>query len=129
MTPYQRLDALPRDARDTLFLLCVIAWVIAPQVGVLLVWVSLLPGGLLLWRRVLAWTRRPSPGAWTLAVALLGSMASTWLSHGTLRGRDAGVTLIVLLLVLKTLELRARRDAMVVFFLGFFALLSNFLFS
>src|SRR6218665_2547770 len=53
MTPYQRLEALPRDARDTLFLLCVIAWVIAPQVGVLPVWVSLLAGGLLLWRGVL----------------------------------------------------------------------------
>ncbi|MCW5263489.1 DUF3488 domain-containing protein [Verminephrobacter eiseniae] len=129
MTPYQRLDALPRDARDTLFLLCVIAWVIAPQVGVLPVWVSLLAGGLLLWRGVLAWAGRPLPGRWTLAVALLGSMAGTWLTHGTLLGRDAGVTLIVLLLVLKTLELRARRDAMVVFFLGFFALLSNFLFS
>src|SRR6218665_2179968 len=109
MTPYQRLEALPRDARDTLFLLCVIAWVIAPQVGVLPVWVSLLAGGLLLWRGVLAW-------------------AGTGVADGTLVGGDAGVTLIVLLLVLKTLELRARRDAMVVFFLGFFALLSNFLF-
>jgi transglutaminase-like putative cysteine protease len=37
--------------------------------------------------------------------------------------------LIVLLLVLKTLELRARRDAFVVFFLGFFTLLTNFFFS
>ena len=36
--------------------------------------------------------------------------------------RDAGVTLIVVLLALKTLELRARRDAFVVFFLGFFTL-------
>ena len=40
-----------------------------------------------------------------------------------------GVTLIVILLGLKTLEMRARRDAMVIFFLGFFTLLSNFFFS
>ena len=32
-------------------------------------------------------------------------------------------------MVLKTLELRARRDAMVVFFLGFFIVLTNFLYS
>ena len=34
-----------------------------------------------------------------------------------------------MLLALKTLEVRARRDAMVVFFLGFFTMLSNFFFS
>lgn len=60
--------------------------------------------------------------AGTLAVAI----AATWATHKTIVGRDAGVTLIVMLLALKTLELRARRDAMVVFFLGFFVLLSNF---
>jgi hypothetical protein len=50
-------------------------------------------------------------------------------THRTLLGRDAGVTLIVVLLALKTLELRARRDAFVVFFLGFFTMLTNFFFS
>ena len=44
-------------------------------------------------------------------------------------GRDPGVTLIVALLCLKTLELRAKRDAFVVFFLGFFTMLTNFFFS
>ena len=44
-------------------------------------------------------------------------------------GRDAGVTLVVVLLALKTLELRARRDAFVVFFLGFFLMLTNFFYS
>jgi transglutaminase-like putative cysteine protease len=37
--------------------------------------------------------------------------------------------MIALLLSLKTLELRARRDAFVVFFLGFFVVLTNFLYS
>jgi hypothetical protein len=32
-------------------------------------------------------------------------------------------------LALKTLELRARRDALVIFFLGFFTMLSNFFYS
>ena len=39
------------------------------------------------------------------------------------------MTLLVVLMVLKTLELRARRDALVVFFLGFFIVLTNFLYS
>ena len=54
MSLRQTLHALPRDARDTLFLLVVIAWVIAPQVNVLPVWASLLAAGLMLWRGWLA---------------------------------------------------------------------------
>ena len=57
------------------------------------------------------------------------TMGATCVTHRTLLGRDAGVTLIVVLLTLKTLELRARRDAFVVFFLGFFSMLSNFFYS
>ncbi|MDB5731630.1 MAG: transglutaminase protein, partial [Variovorax sp.] len=77
----------------------------------------------------LALAGRRLPGLWwrvaLLALALLG----TWTTHRTLLGRDAGVTLVVVLLALKTLELRARRDAFVVFFLGFFAMLTNFFHS
>ena len=129
MTLRQTFSALPRDARDTLFLLVVIAWVIAPQVGVLPLWASLMAVGLLLWRGWLAWKGLPLPGRWALAVALVLAVVGTLYTHRTILGRDAGVTLIVMLLVLKMLELRARRDAMVVFFLGFFTMLSNFFFS
>ena len=38
----QRLASLPRDARDTLFLLLVIAWVVLPHTGSLPVWCSAL---------------------------------------------------------------------------------------
>ena len=124
-----RLAALPRDARDTLFLLAVIAWVVLPHVGHLPWWVSLLVGTILAWRAALAVQAQPLPGR-TWLVGLLGAtILATWATHSTLLGRDAGVTLIVCLLALKTLELRARRDAFVVFFLGFFTMLTNFFFS
>ena len=129
MTLRQTLHALPRDARDTLFLLVVIAWVIAPQVNVLPVWASLLAAGLMLWRGWLAFKGRPLPTRWVLAVPLVIAVAGTLYTHRTILGRDAGVTLIVMLLALKMLELRARRDALVVFFLGFFTMLSNFFYS
>ncbi|MCJ0762705.1 transglutaminaseTgpA domain-containing protein [Variovorax terrae] len=124
-----RLSALPRDARDTLFLLLVIAWVVLPQVGNLPLWCSLLAAGVLLWRGWLAVTARPLPGKWWLLGLLAATLAATLATHRTLLGRDAGVTLIVVLLALKTLELRARRDAFVIFFLGFFTMLTNFFFS
>ncbi|MGR4871451.1 transglutaminaseTgpA domain-containing protein [Variovorax sp. LARHSF232] len=125
----RRLAALPRDARDTLFLLCVIAIIVLPQVGNLPWWCSALTAVILVWRGTLAVRSLPLPGKWWRITLLALTLGATALTHRTLLGRDAGVTLVVLLLALKTLELRARRDAFVVFFLGFFAMLTNFFYS
>lgn len=129
MLTLPRLASLPRDSRDTLFLLLVIGWVVLPQVTNLPWWCSLLVAVVLAWRGTLAVQARPLPSRWWIAGLLAVTLSGTWMTHGTLLGRDAGVTLIVALMALKTLELRARRDAFVVFFLGFFTMLTNFFFS
>lgn len=129
MNMLQALKNLPREARDTLFLLTVIAWIIAPHVNNLPLWCSAMAASALLWRAYLAVRNFPLPTRWQLLACLLLATAGTLFSHRTLFGRDAGVTYIVVLLALKTLEMRARRDAFVIFFLGFFTLLSNFFFS
>jgi protein-glutamine gamma-glutamyltransferase len=123
------LNNLPRDSRDTLFLLLVITAVVLPQVAYLPWWCSGLVAGVLVWRGMLAWHSQPLPNRWWLVTLLIVAVAATLVTHKTILGRDAGVTLLVILLALKTLELRAQRDAFVVFFLGFFCMLSNFLFS
>lgn len=125
----QRLQTLPREARDTLFLLLVIAWIILPLTNPLPVWCSAMAALMLLWRGQIAVQGRSLPSRWWLLLLLVLAATATYASHRTLMGRDAGVTSIVVLLSLKTLEMRARRDAFVVFFLGFFTLLSNFFFS
>ena len=124
-----RLQNLPRDSRDTLFLLVVIAWVLLPQTPNLPLWCSVLAAGVLLWRGYLAINNQPLPSRWWLLGLLAITVGATLLTHRTLLGKEAGVTLLVVLLTLKTLELRARRDAFVVFFLGFFCMLSNFFYS
>jgi transglutaminase-like putative cysteine protease len=124
-----RLGHLPREARDTLFLLAVIAWTLLPHVGRLPLWCSLLAGSVLLWRTQLALNNAALPGRWWLAIVLAAAAVLTFWSHRTLLGKEAGVTLIVVLTALKTLELRARRDAFVIFFLGFFLILTHFLYS
>ncbi|MEJ7930839.1 DUF3488 and transglutaminase-like domain-containing protein [Ramlibacter sp. AN1015] len=122
-------SALPREGRDTLFLLAVIGWIVLPHTARLPWWCSVLVIAMLGWRGWLAVTSRPLPRSRWLVGLLALAVAAAALSHGTLLGRDAGVTLVVVLLSLKTLELRARRDAFVVFFLGFFTMLTNFFFS
>ena len=123
------LRTLPREGRDTLFLLTVIAWVLLPQAARLPLWCSLGAAAVLLWRGWLALNARSLPRKAWLVLLLVLTLAGTYATHGTLIGRDAGVTLLVVLLTLKTLELRARRDAFVIFFLGFFCMLSNFFYS
>ena len=121
--------ALPRETRDTWFLLAVIGWIVALQTPHLPWWCTALAAGVLGWRAWLAGQGAPLPRWPWRAGLLVLALGATHLSHGTLVGRDAGVTLIVVLLALKTLELRARRDAFVVFFLGFFTLLTHFFYS
>ncbi|MBZ8142237.1 transglutaminase [Rubrivivax gelatinosus] len=120
---------MPREARDTLFLLAVIAWTLAPHLAQVPPWCGAMAALILGWRAWLALTSRPLPGRLVLVALLVAAGALTFWSERTLLGKDAGVTLIVVLMTLKTLELRARRDALVVFFLGFFLVLTNFLYS
>jgi len=125
----ERVSHWPRDTRDTLFHLVVIAWTIAPHVLHLPTWCSAMTVLLLAWRARLALGGGALPGRWVVSALLLLAAGGTWWSERTLLGKDAGITMLVVLMALKTLELRARRDALVVFFLGFFLVLTHFLYS
>ncbi|MGM9512930.1 transglutaminaseTgpA domain-containing protein [Roseateles sp. DB2] len=129
--PWQLLHWRPpgREARDTFFLLGLITATLLPHADHLPAWCLALAGLVLGWRAWLAASNRPLPGRWTVAAMLGVAVLSSWLQFRTLLGREAGIALLVLLMGLKTLELRARRDAFVVFFLGFFLVLTHFLYS
>ncbi|MGD9833474.1 MAG: DUF3488 and DUF4129 domain-containing transglutaminase family protein [Piscinibacter sp.] len=120
---------LPRESRDTLFLLGVIAWTVLPHVAHLPAWCTTLTAVVLLWRAALAVGGGTLPGRWLLVAVLAVAAGLTFMSFRTLLGKEPGVTMAVVLMALKTLELRARRDAFVVFFLGFFLVLTHFLYS
>lgn len=120
---------LSREGRDTLWLLAVIAVCILPHLGRLPLWCSVGTALAIAWRAWLAWRDAPLPPRWVLLVALAAATGLTLATHQSLFGRQAGVTLVTLLTALKTLELRARRDAFVVTSLGFFLVLTQFLHS
>lgn len=120
------LKALTREARDTLWLLAMLALVLLPHAPHLPWWCTLTASLALLWRARLAWTDAALPSRWVLALLLAATLAMTWLTHRTLIGREAGITLIVILTTLKCLELRARRDSLVCLYLGYFLILTQF---
>ena len=68
-----RLQALPQQTRETLFVLLVVAWVLLPHLAQLPAWASALAALLLLWRAHLAlagtalWSARHSLGPLRLA--------------------------------------------------------------
>ena len=61
--------------------------------------------------------------------ATLAGAAGVFLTYGTLLGRNAGVSLLVVMLALKLLELRRLRDIQLMIFLNYFLVITNFLFT
>ena len=92
-------------------------------------WLSALAAMLLLWASRQWWKDERLPSRWLL-VALVGAgCAGILIEFRTLFGRDAGVAMLVMFMAMKLLELRSRRDAMVVVTLGYFLLLTHYFYS
>jgi protein-glutamine gamma-glutamyltransferase len=118
-----------RERRDVLVLLLAVALVVLPHFEHLPWWTTALLVLMLFWRGFLTVTQHPLPGRMLMVPLLLGAGFGVYLQHGTLVGQQAGVTFLLLLMALKLLEMRARRDVFVVIFLSFFILLTQFMHS
>ena len=98
--------------------------------------VPLLPPGILglaaivvIWRLALLRSRGANPG-WVMRTALVVGAVSLIVMHfGTLLGLEAGAATLVSAYSLKLLEMRSRRDALLLCFLGFFVAVTGLLFS
>ncbi len=75
--------------------------------------------------------RRPGwmPGRWLLFFLMVAALALVVVTTGLYDGRLAGTALLVVMLGLKLLELRARRDIHLTVFLGYFLVLTQFLYD
>jgi transglutaminase-like putative cysteine protease len=122
-------STLSREGRDTLWLLAVLTLSIAPHTMRLPLWCTLGTAAAILWRARVAWTDGALPPRVWLLISLAACLAMTVFTFHSLFGREAGITMVTLLAALKTLELRARRDAFVITSLGFFLILTQFLYS
>lgn len=116
-------------ANKVLWILVVQATVVLPHVMHLPSWILLTALVTGVWRYH-ATRRRWRPPSLLLRVLLviIGSVL-VYASYGNLLGRDSGVAMIVLMLALKLLELHRRRDVLVFVLLGYFLVVTNFLYS
>ena len=77
------------------------------------------------WRVQVFRMRLKFPNSWVKAALMLGSGFAVYLSRGSLVGLDAGVALLITAFILKLLEVRTRRDALVLIFLGLFTVVTR----
>ncbi len=122
-----RVTAIPRISLTWLLVAQVL--VIIPHLTHLPLWIIGLWLGSAAWRIQIFRMRARYPNAWAKGGLMLAAALGVFLSRGSLIGLDAGVVLLVAAFVLKLLEMRTRRDALVLIFLGFFVVVTAYLFD
>lgn len=120
-------QSIPRVALT--WLLVAQAVVIIPHLDHLPLWIVGLWLGCAWWR-VQVFRMRANYPSGLAKLALVGAAGlGVWLSRGSLIGLDAGVVLLIAAFIIKLVELKTRRDAWVLILLGFFAVVTSYLFQ
>ncbi len=113
--------------RHVVYLLASLTMVAAPHALYVPWWTIALVSALIAWRAYLGYARLELPNRWLLFLIATGATLGVFITYRTIFGRDAGVTLLVIMLGLKFLETRTLRDAVLLIFLGYFLVITNFL--
>ncbi|MEM9317135.1 MAG: DUF3488 domain-containing protein [Pseudomonadota bacterium] len=120
-------EQLPRPA--LLWIIVAQAMLLVPHLTRVPVWVIAVYIIAFAWRVQAYRGRVALPGRW-LKVALSGAASGgIVLSFGSLLGMEPMVAFLLTAFALKLTEMRSRKDAYVVIFLGYFVCLTAFLFS
>lgn len=127
--PNKQATLTPLPRADVLWLAAGLLLAAIPHVMLIAPWVSAYFFLTLAWRTYISWYGRAMPPRWQILALAAVAMLGIYLGYRTLIGRDAGVALLLIMASLKLLEMRNRRDAMLTAFLGYFMVLTEFLYS
>ena len=117
------------DVRNVMWLLAAMVFVIAPHLLRLPAWIGILFIVVVGWRAWIAWAALRSPPRAFMWALTLAATVGTFMTYGRIFGRESGVTLLIVMAALKLLEMRSQRDVTLSIYLGFFLVVTNFLFS
>lgn len=121
--------SLPIPRSSLIWLLLAQALVMVPYLAHLPVWMLGLWLACSFWRVQILRMRAQHPGSLVKTSLFLGTLAGVYFSRGSLVGLDAGAALLIGASILKVLEMRSRRDALVLILLGFFCVVVGYLFE
>jgi transglutaminase-like putative cysteine protease len=123
-------NALERfHLRHVAWLLASLVLVAAPHAERVPLWITLLVIMLFVWRGYIALGGLALPRKWILMLIAAGALGGIYLSYGRILGRDSGIALLMVMLALKLMEMATLRDAMVLIFIAYFLVVTNFLYS
>jgi protein-glutamine gamma-glutamyltransferase len=111
------------------WLLAAMAFVIAPHAARMPLWVSAVCIAAGAWRWWIARHALRVPPWWLMGLIAVAVAIAARAEYGRWFGREVGVTLLIIMLCLKILEMRMKRDAMIPVFMGFFLAMTNFMYS
>jgi transglutaminase-like putative cysteine protease len=92
-------------------------------------WLTLLTLCLFGWRFYYSLDRSPLPSRWLVLAIAAVAMLGVWVEYRGIFGRQPGILLLMLFAGLKLLETRSHRDATAAAFLGYFLIITNFLYT
>ncbi|HWI99376.1 MAG TPA: DUF3488 and transglutaminase-like domain-containing protein [Burkholderiales bacterium] len=122
-------EARLASTRDLVLLCGSLALVVIPHATRAPWWLTLLTLCLYAWRIHYSMNAVPLPSRW-LVLAVAGiAMLGVWVEYRTIFGRQPGIVLLMLFSGLKVLETRTHRDAAAAAFLGYFLIITNFLYT
>ncbi|MDH4555473.1 DUF3488 domain-containing protein [Pseudomonas sp. BN417] len=122
-------SGLPITRIGLTWLLVAQVLVILPHLPHLPLWIIAMWLGCAGWRIQIFRMRARYPGGLVKAALILATALGVFLSRGSLVGLDAAVVLLVAIFILKLVEMRSQRDALVLILLGFFTQVTAYLFS
>jgi transglutaminase-like putative cysteine protease len=117
------------DRKKLLWLMLPLAIPILMHYEHLPVWTLIAAVALILWRSYILIRGNALPSPWILRVLVVAGIVAMVLSYRSVPVRTAWVSLLVVLALLKLLEMRTQRDAMISIFVGYMLVITNFLYS
>ncbi len=122
-------DTFPPSSVGRFWLVGALLLVLLPHLWRFPLWLSTGCIALIAWRllhELRGWSLPGRGVRWLLTLLGIGSVV---LVFHSIIGRDAGVALLAVMLCLKLIEIHTQRDAMIALFIGYFLVISGFLFS
>ena len=117
------------DIRNVMWLLAAMVFVVGPHLLRLPNWIGTFFMVVVAWRAWISWSALRSPPRPLMWAITLAAIVGVYVTFGRLVGREGGVALLIVMAALKLLEMRNQRDVILCIYLGFFLVMTNFLFS
>ena len=128
-SPYSATHRPHHNNGANLWLLCGLAMVVLPHFAFQNLAIMGCCGMLLLWRLLYDLQYANLPPRWLKLTLAFSAFAGVAVVHETIFGRNAGVALLLVMLCLKLLEMQKRRDFIIAVSLGYFVVITGFLYS